>query len=263
MSNRGLRAFLRELPHSEHLVATNAVEACLAAGLKLDPETYEVFLALLLDAGQLRQALEVYQSILAAKVLPHTRTYNRLIQLCQEKQTEDSAITIFEDMQRRGRQPDLETYELMMVVLASQKPSQWQRAVTIFDRLQRIKRVHMSANTYNALMRVYLNMEPCDWRVVYNAYYEMRQQRPKIPFGWSSYAIVAEAMRRGGATRLRRIMVWVDAWANIVPLYSAEFWIGFLVAFAGMMGLRFALVKLALWLKGGDSESDVERGAGR
>lgn len=87
----------------------------------------------------------------------------------------------------------------------------------------------ISASTYNALMRVYLNMDPFEWRVVYNCYYEMRNSRPKIRITWESYHLVAEAMRRGEAGRFRRLLTYLDAWFQLTNLGSWRFISGLFV----------------------------------
>jgi pentatricopeptide repeat protein len=225
VGNHELRKYLKYMDLSEYKNAMEAAKGAQEGGLRLDAETCEVLLSILLRAGQLREALELYQTMIKSRITPHTKSYNHLIQLAVDKQSPYAAHTLFEDMKRKGRSPDVETYELLMQAFALEKPPNWQEAVEIFDKLQSKRSHQLSSSTYNALMKVYLNMTPFDYRIVYNAYYEMRYSRPRIRFGWDSYALVAEAMRRGNAPVLTRIALKIDAWVQIVSLRSLEFWI--------------------------------------
>ena len=98
-----------------------------------------------------------------------------------------------------------------------------------------------TSSTYNALMRVYMAMEPFEWRVVYNCYFEMRNSKPKVPISWESYHLVAEAMRRGEASRTRRVITYIDAWIQLTSIGSARFIMGF-ATYAFIIGI----VKLVL-----------------
>merc|ERR1719456_906644 len=90
-------------------------------------------------------------------------------------------------------------------------------------------------------MQVYLHMTPFDWRVVYNAYYELRYHKPKIVFGWNSYQLVDEAMRRGKAGRWRRFVTFFDAWCQITVWWSRDFWFGIIVLFCALSVFRTLL----------------------
>lgn len=238
VGNAHLRKLIKTMPTPQYAHAVEAVEGAKLGGLVIDSDTCEVYLALLLNAGQLRQAMEVYHYMLSHRVCPNTSTYNQLMDLCLQKRSWDGALTLFSEMQRRGRQPDVVSYESALNALSLQNPPNWIKAVQVFDKLQR-NRAAMSSDTYDALMRVYLAMDPFDWRVVYNAYLEMRGQKPKISFGWPSYELVAEAMRRGDAGRVRRLTTFIDAWVQITPPFS----------FAMLRGLgSFVLVLFAFRL---------------
>jgi len=231
VGNTALRRFIRACDEATYQRALYAIEGAKAGGLRVDHDTYDALLALLLRSGQLKQALDTYNRMLEEKVTPHTRTFNSLIDLCAERQLADSAERIFNEMVRRGRQPDVETYEAMMRAYASEVPPKWEKAVAIFDKLQRNSNATVSANTYNSLMHVYMNMEPFDWRVVYNCYFEMRYHKPKILFGWNSYELVAKALKKGNAGKWRRLVTFVDAWIQLTVMWSWDFWFGIMVAF--------------------------------
>lgn len=246
IANHTLRRFIRSVNPNEYQRAIDAIEGCKDGGLRIDAESNEVFLALLLRAGQLRLAIETYQEMLSRRVVPHTNSYNQLVRLCIERQSWDGALTLYEEMMKRGRKPDVTTYELVMQAYALQSPTQWEKAVAVFDKLQGSQK-GMSSTTYNSLMQVYLKMEPFDWRVVYNCYYEMRYARPKIHFGWHSHALVDEAMRRGGAGRWRRFTCFIDAWVQITPFFSPQYWAGAAVFCSTLMLLRALVGTLTVW----------------
>jgi pentatricopeptide repeat protein len=245
VGNNALRRFVRSCDDKTWQRAVDAIDGSREGGLRIDHETYDTVLSLLLRCGQLKQALALYNTMLEEKVCPHTKTFNQLIDLCTQKQLPDSAERIFNEMIRRGRQPDVESYESLMCAYASEIPPKWEKAVAIFDKLQRNSRGTMSANTYNALMKVYSNMTPFDWRVVYNAYYEMRYHKPKIMFGWNSYQIVDAAMKKGNAGKWRRLVTFVDAWIQLTVLWSLDFWFGILVAFVCVLTVRMILSQAA------------------
>ena len=246
VGNASLRKLIKGLHTSQFQHAVEAIEGAKLGGLVVDSDTCEAYLAMLLDAGQLRQAMEVYHYMLQHRVCPNTKSYNQLMDLCLAKQSWESALTLFGDMQRRGRQPDVESYERALVALSLQSPPNWERAVQVFDKLQRNKAA-LSSHTYNALMEVYLKMEPFDWRVVYNAYLEMRAQRPAIQFGWNSYRLVAKAMKQGNAGKIRRMTTYADAWIQITRPFSLDMLVGlggFLLVIFGvrisiMLGIKY------------------------
>lgn len=244
VGNNMLRRFIRSVPSSHWQRATEALEGAKDGGLVPDPDTMEAYLTLLLRSGQLRLALTTYNDMLQDRICPHTKTFNQLIELCIEKTSPDAAQSLFDEMLRRGRHPDIRTYELMIQGHALHRPARWEQAVVLFDRIQRSK-VPMSSHTYNAIMKVYLNMEPFDYRVVYNAYFEMRCTKPRIHFGWDTYHLVAEALRRGNASRYLRFITWLDAWIQITPLFSGQYWAGAFVFVAFMTFLRVAMMQTA------------------
>lgn len=261
VGNAAIRRLIKNLHTTQYQHAVEAVEGAKMGGLVIDSDTCEIYLSMLLDAGQLKQAMDCYHYMLQSRVCPNTKSYNQLMTLCLEKQSWNSALTLFTEMQRRGRQPDVETYESALTAISLQEPPNWEKAVEIFDKLQRNKSA-LSSNTYNALMKVYLKMSPFDWRVVYNAYLEMRGQKPQIQFGWNSYDLVAEAMKKGNAGKIRRILTFMDAWIQITKPLSKDFWKGILTFMVCMFGIRigimwgFHTIKEKMMDK--QSESDVE-----
>jgi hypothetical protein len=159
-------------------------------------------------------------------------------------------------MIRRGRQPDVESYEALMRAYATEVPPKWEKAVAVFDKLQR-NSTTISANTYNSLMVVYMNMEPFDWRVVYNCYYEMRYHKPKILFGWNSYELVDSALRRGNAGWWRRMVTYVDAWIQLTVMWSFDFWFGVTVALC-ILGIFRMLMGHILHMSGAQVLKDSQ-----
>lgn len=263
IGNAALRRLIKNLHTSQYQHAVEAVEGAKLGGLVIDSDTCEAYLSMLLDAGQLKQAMDSYHYMLQNRVCPNTRSFNQLMNLCLEKQSWAATLTLFGEMQRRGRQPDVESYENALTAISLQDPPNWEKAVEIFDKLQRNKSA-LSSHTYNALMKVYLKMRPFDWRVVYNAYLEMRGQKPHIQFGWNSYDLVNEAMKKGKAGRIRRILTFMDAWIQITTPLSKEFWKGIGMFMGVLFGVRltlmysFKMIKDAVTEKA--SESDVEDG---
>lgn len=260
VGNASLRRLIKNLHTSQYQHAVEAIEGAKLGGLVIDSDTCEIYLSMLLDAGQLKQAMDSYHYMLQNRVCPNTKSYNQLMTLCLEKQSWSSALSLFTEMQRRGRQPDVESYESALTAIALQDPPNWEKAVEIFDKLQRNKSA-LSSNTYNALMRVYLRMTPFDWRVVYNAYLEMRGQKPHVQFGWNSYDLVSEAMKKGKAGNIRRLLTFMDAWIQITTPLSLQFWKGILSFMLVIFGVRlsimygFHMVKEKLMDK--QSESDM------
>jgi len=251
VSNHTLRRYIHNLTPQQWVQALEATSGCLEAGYKVRPETYDALMSKLLDAQQNRGALLLYQRMVQDRVVPDTDTYNRLLQLCHDTRSHDGAETLFQDMQRRGMKPNLETLETMINIYSTLSPSNWRDAVVLFDKAKSDRRYHggenirMTCGMYCAIMRVYLEMEPFDWRVVYNAYYEMRHTKPRIPFDWETYELVAIAMKRGNCGVVRRFVTFFDAWVQITPIYSMKFIVGFCVFFAGMSVIRAALVLIS------------------
>lgn len=243
VGNNTLRKYLRSVTPTHWQRAQSALNGARKGGLKPDPETMEVYLALLLKSGQLKLSMETYNDMLASRICPHTKTFNHLIGLCVEKNSPDAAQSLFNEMLRRGRHPDVKTYELLMQAHALYTPAHWVEAIAIFDKIQRSK-VPMSASTYNAIMKVYLNMDPFEWRIVYNAFYEMRCEKPRIPFGWDTYELVGEALKRGNAKWWLRFITWLDCWIQITPIFTPEYWAGLFVMFCVMMTIRLTAAKL-------------------
>ena len=243
VGNNALRRFIRACDETSFARAESAIKGARAGGLRIDHDTYDEYLTLLLRCGQLKQALEAYNNMLAEKVCPHTKTFNSLMDLCVDRALPDSAERIFNEMLRRGRQPDVESYEVLMRAYAAEMPPRWEKAVAIFDKLQRTSK-STNATTYNALMVVYMNMTPFDWRVVYNCYYEMRYAKPKIMFGWDSYKLVDQALVKGHAGWWRRLVTFVDAWIMLTTLWTADFWFGIAVGvcFIGIIRILLGTV---------------------
>ena len=250
-SNKTLQKYIAQLDAKEYDHASQAIQGSQEGGLQINAGTYEAYLGLLLRAGQLRLAMDTYQTMLQRRVTPSTKTYNTLIALVVDRHLPDAAITLVGEMRRRGRAPDLKTHELHLTALSQFTPARWEEAVQIFDCIQRRAHIHKkeddardpmgnaahiladkipTGGTYKALMLVYSKMEPFDWRVVYNAYYELRYHRPRIPFGPDVYAVVAEAMARGGAGYPRRFLTWFDAQLIMAQPGTRMFWWGVVVA---------------------------------
>ncbi|EPY23063.1 hypothetical protein STCU_07895 [Strigomonas culicis] len=170
--------------------------------------------------------MELYQHMTTNHMSPTPHAYALLMRLCLQRDMPEACQRLFKDLQRRGNRPSSENYALMIESLAAEVPPKWEQAIELFDKMSRSKHTTINADTYNALMRVYLNMRPFDWRVVYNCYYEMRRRKPRIPLQWSSYLLLSEAMRRGRAGKVRRMIAYVDAWMAATPLFSRDFWVG-------------------------------------
>ncbi|RNE96873.1 uncharacterized protein Tco025E_09619 [Trypanosoma conorhini] len=238
-SNAQLRRYLEQLQPKDHALALAAVRGAEAGGLRVDAKTNEVHLTKLMDAGQLRAGMELYRRMLATRMTPTANAYAALMQMCLQREMPEACQKMFEEMVKRGQSPNTRNYELYIASLAMENPPKWEKAVEVFDHISRERRGrHVTATTYNSLMRVYLNMTPFDWRVVYNCYYALRQHKPPIALQWESYLLVAEALRRGRAGYIRRFLTYLDAWFCVTHYRSLDFLFGLALYLAAMMVLK-------------------------
>lgn len=239
VSNAQLRRYVHRLPPKDFALGLAAVAGARAGGLTPNAQVYEALLGLLIAGGQLRASMELYQSMIATEHLtPTPESYALLMELCLQRESSEGCQRLFHDMQKRGMRPSARNYDLMLASLATEVPSKWEQAIEIFDKLNRDRKTCVNADTYNALMRVYLSMQPFDWRVVYNCYHEMRSREPRVPLEWESYLLLREALRRGNAGRVRRFLAFLDAWVQTTPLWSVGFLQGVIVYFAVMWAIK-------------------------
>ncbi|KPA86779.1 putative mitochondrial hypothetical protein [Leptomonas pyrrhocoris] len=241
VSNAQLRRYLEHLAPKDYALASAAVKGAKSGGLRINANSYEALLHCLMGAGQLRASMELYQQMIQQHMTPTPDMYAALMELCLQRDMPKQCQTLFNDLQKRGVRPSARNYELMITSLADEVPPQWERAIEVFDKVAGERHSRVTAQTYNALMRVYMNMDPFDWRVVYNCYSEMRKRRPRIRLKWESYLILSEALRKGRAGYVRRGAAYVDAWIAVTPLRSLDFLLGAAVYFAIVMALKSVL----------------------
>lgn len=249
IGNFTLRQFIQMLSPQEWKVGADALEGARDGGLRITSQSYESLMKLILDAKQIRLAMILYKRMIADDVPPLTTTYNYLMKMSLAGRSPLAAQKLFDDMRKRGQKPNLESYELLIHSYAMEEVPQWQKAVAVFDRLQRDKSMHINSNTYNAIMTVYLHMSPFDYRVVFRAYDEMRRLDPPIQHGWESYLIVAAAFRKGCASPYLRIQTFLEAWAHCTEIYSVEFFRGWLVYYVLLLVLGYLGAQCAGVLK--------------
>ncbi|KAG5501817.1 hypothetical protein JKF63_04086 [Porcisia hertigi] len=247
VGNLHLRRYIDHLPPKDYALALAAVKGAKAAGLRVNASTYESLLASLMNGGQLRASMELYQLMITQRMTPTPNTYAALMELCLQRGMSKACQLLFDDLQKRGVRPSVQNYELMITSLSMEVPPQWRRAIEVFDKISRERKSRITAKTYNALMRVYMNMNPFDWRVVYNCYCEMRNRRPRVQLEWESYLILSEALRKGRAGYVRRGMAYMDAWIAVTPLRSWNFLTGAMVYLALMMLLKTLAGYLVMW----------------
>lgn len=239
VSNAQLRKYLSGLKPGEHAVALAAVKGARRAGLRLNALTYEVLLAKLIESGQLKASLALHDEAMRSHhVLPTPRAYSLLMELCLFRGSPESCEKLFSDMRKKGTRPTISNYELLISSYAETTPPQWEKAIQVFDRVKTQRFLHPSAKTYNALLRVYLNMRPFDWRVAYNCYYELRHHDPPIPLEWESYLLVSEALRKGHAGYFRRVSTFCDAWLTTTPMFTVRWMKGVAVYLLAMLLLK-------------------------
>ncbi|EAN91210.1 hypothetical protein C3747_140g64 [Trypanosoma cruzi] len=238
-SNVQLRRYLEQLQPKDHALALAAVRGAEAGGLRVDAKTNEVHLMKLMDGGQLRASMELYRRMIDRRMTPTANTYATLMHMCIQREMPEACQKMFEEMVKRGQSPNTKNYELYITSLAMENPPKWEKAVEVFDHISRDRRgKHLTAMTYNSLMRVYLNMTPFDWRVVYNCYHELRNRKPPILLQWESYLLVAEALRRGRVGYIRRFITYLDAWFCVTPIRSVEFLFGMALYVGAMLVLK-------------------------
>lgn len=247
VSNAQLRRFIDRTSPKDHALAVAALNGAKAGGLRINAQTYEALLHTLLESGQLRASMDLYNTMLHQRIAPTPNTYAMLMEMCLQRDMPAACQSLFKDLQRRGVRPSPRAYELMITSIAAEVPPKWEKAIEIFDKLSRERRSRVSVGTYNALMRVYLNMQPFDWRVVYNCYSEMRSQVPRIPLQWDSYLILREALRKGRAGYVRRSLAYIDAWMAVTELRSMNFFLGALVYLGIMLALKTILSYVVVW----------------
>lgn len=247
VSNVQVRRFIERLAPKDYALAVAAVTGAKSAGLRVNSTAYEALLDKLMAAGQLRASMELYQQMLREHMTPTPNTYAALMEMCLQRGMPKACQSLFNDLQRRGMRPSAHNYELMITSLAAEVPPQWERAIEVFDKISRERKSRVTAQTYNALMRVYMNMDPFDWRVVYNCYTEMRNRRPRIPLQWESYLILQEALYKGRAGYVRRGLAYLDAWIAVTPLRSWSFAKGVLLYIAFVLLVKTVMGYAVVW----------------
>ncbi|CBH12157.1 hypothetical protein, conserved [Trypanosoma brucei gambiense DAL972] len=251
VSNLKLRRYLQKLEPKDHTLVLAALRGAQAGGLRLDTKTNEVALSKLMDGGQLQASMEIYRKMIQNRMNPTANTYATLMHMCIERDMPEACQKLFEEMVKRGQSPNTRNYEMYIGSLAMDNPPKWKKAIEVFDRMSRERHgKHLTAATYESLMRVYLNMTPFDWRVVYNCYYEMRSRRPQIQLRWETYHLVAEALRRGQAGYTRRLITYLDAWFCITYFRSWEFFMGFMFYICLMFLIKGLISWVVVWYYG-------------
>lgn len=238
VSNAQLKRFLSCLAPGQHAQALAAVQGAKRGGLRLNAITFETLVEHLISSGQLKAALALYQEMLRTRLIPTPRTYSLLMDLCLEQGLPLSCENLFYDMSRKGIRPSIHNYELLLSAYAVYNPPQWEKAIALFDKVSTQRYLRASAKTYSALMRVYLNMRPFDWRVVYNCYYELRHHDPPIRLDWESYELVREALIKGNAGWFRRLSTYCDAWITITPMFTVQWMKGVMVYIVIMIAFK-------------------------
>lgn len=281
VGNKQLKAFIDGANGAtDWQLVEAAVAGARSGGLRPNAQTNDSLLALYVEGGRLKQALELYNLMTSERLTPTTKSYNTLMRLCLDRDMASSVQTIFEDMKRRGRAPNGESYELFLSALATERPPRWEKAVEIFEKMSRSAHntsvygssastsannnggisstpstagagpVKMTTNAYIALMTVYGNMQPFDWRVVYNCYYELRQRHPMVPLTWEAYAVVAKNLKKGRAGVIRRCLTYADAWFVLTHIRSPQFWVGLTIFMFITLGIKGLLGYLVTLYKG-------------
>ncbi len=250
VGNASVARYIRSLEGTEYALAEAAVAGSRQGGLRIDAATHEALLEKLVDGGQLRTAMETYRDMIRSRITPTANTYALLMRLCGDRNSHTAVMTLFEEMQRRGVQPTSDAYETVLTSIANTQPVQWQIAVEIFDKLAAKNPKLLNVRVYNGMMRVYNNMTPFDWRIVYNCYFELRSKHSKGThfITWESYDLVARAMHRGRAGWYRRSLTFVDAWFNMANIRSWAFWRGALIFVVGVSVVKVPLLYFAAFV---------------
>lgn len=244
VSNAQLKRFLSQLAPGQHTHALAAVNGAKRAGLRINATTFEVLIEHLIASGQLKASLSLHQEMQRCHLIPTPRTYALLMDMCLDQGLPSSCESLFSDMSRKGIRPSIQNYELLLSAYAVHNPPKWEKAIALFDKVSTQRHLRASAKTYSALMRVYLNMRPFDWRVVYNCYYELRHHDPPIRLDWESYELVREALVKGNAGWFRRLSTYCDAWLTITPMFTAQWMKGVLVYIVIMIAFKSIISSL-------------------
>lgn len=237
VSNAQLKRFFQLLEGNQYELAQAAARGAVRGGLVLNPFTLEALMEKLIAAGQLKASLTLYEDMIRSRTVPTVRTYNLLMEVCVERNLFASCEKLFNDMKRKGLRANAEAYELMITACA-EEPVQLEKAIELFDSMCALRYLTPTAKTYTALMKVYLNMKPFDWRVVYNCYYELRHHQPPIKLEWDSYLLVGSAMKSGRAGWFRRWTTYCDAWLTTTPMFTVRWAQGVLVYLLVMIAFK-------------------------
>ena len=248
VGNATLTRYIKEVNEADYNLAEAAVRGAREAGLRIDPTTHEALLGKLVEAGQLRPAMELYRDMIQHRVTPTAKTYAILMRLCMDRGSHSAVTTLFSEMQRKGIQPTSDAYEVVLTSISCTTPVKWELAVQIFDSVSAKNPKLITARVYNGLMRVYLNMSPFDWRIVYNCYFELRSKHNNgLMLTWESYELVELSMKRGRAGWYRRSMTFVDAWFNMTHIKELRFWKGCAMYAFFMLFIKFPVAYLLKW----------------
>lgn len=241
IGNAQLCKYIKTVPPEELSFIHAAMRGAVSGGLRLNKLSYETAIDVFVRDGELRSCMTLYQEMIRLRMTPTARTYVTLMQITLDGNMPSACQSLFREMQKCGVRPMAQNYALVITSMSYDSQPNVDEAIRLFDKISRNHRDMVTLPVYNALMMVYLKMQPFDWRVVYNCYYEMRTRLPRIPLEWSSYYLVSEAMRRGRVDYVRRIITFADAWVNITQPWSREYIWGGIV-----FGCAAFVVKLVL-----------------
>jgi pentatricopeptide repeat domain-containing protein 1 len=128
-----------------------AASACLMCPQGVEPalRTYNTLIIACNMCQQPREALAVYQQLLASNVAPNSTTYNALISAYGKLGQLDKVLDVFKQMCWRGLERSVITYSSL--ISACEKAGRWETALQLFEDMQR-DGCTPNTVTYNSLI---------------------------------------------------------------------------------------------------------------
>ena len=131
------------------LKALNVFEAMLKAKVVPDVISYSAAISACEKGGEWQKALKLFEAMLKATVAPNVFSYNATISACEKGGQWQQALNSFEEMPKATVAPDVISYSA--TISACEKGGQWQQALNFFEAMPRAKLLP-NIVTYNALL---------------------------------------------------------------------------------------------------------------
>jgi len=101
--------------------------------------------------GQWQKAFELFDELQRRGLEPEIITYNAMISNCEKGGQWEKALELFDELQQRGLKPDVITYNALISACENDGGGQWEQAFELFGDLKR-RGLEPTVITYNAMI---------------------------------------------------------------------------------------------------------------